>query len=169
MFDTVISSTTLFWSLCWCTSKGPINRGGWFVALFSNLKFLYVVTVRLILSSNMLSVGSVQNIENSWGLAQNWTNSSNWWSDARTTRKSGYTLHYLIKMVDFAMLSSLFVFWSNIHIASLLFSLALPWLLKRWESERVTFFAACRALYKSDGPLGSLFILLTFMTSPEER
>ena len=129
----------IFQSLCWCISKESINTGSWFVALFSNFKFLYVVTVRLRLSSNMLNVASAQNIEKFWGLLRNWTSSSNWWSDARTTRKSGCTLHSLIKMDGFAMLSFLFTFWSNIHIASLLFSLALPWLLNRWASESVTF------------------------------
>ena len=54
----------VFQSLCCCISKGPINTKGWFVALFSNFKFLYVVTVSLILSSNMLNVGSAQNIKN---------------------------------------------------------------------------------------------------------
>ena len=52
----------VFQSLCRCISKGPINTGSWFLALFSNFKFLYVVTVRLTLSSNMLNVGSAQNI-----------------------------------------------------------------------------------------------------------
>ena len=112
----------VFQSLYWCISKGPTNTGVWFVALFSKFKCLYVVTVRLILSSNMLNVGSAQNVQNSWVSVQNWTN-SNWQSEAGITRKSGCTLHSLIKMDDFAMLSSLFAFWSNIRIASLIFSL----------------------------------------------
>ena len=102
-------------SLCSRISKGLMNTGGWFVALFSNFKFLYIIIVRLTLSSNILNVGSAQNLETSWGLMQNWTNSSNWQSDGRTTRESGCTLHSLIKMDHFAMLSSLFPFWSNIH------------------------------------------------------
>ena len=100
----------VFQSLCWCMRRGPMKTGGVFVLLLSNFRFRYVVTVKLMFSSNMLKVGSTPKMQKSFGLVQNRLRSSSCRLVARMTRKSGWTLHFLMKVASLDISSSRFAF-----------------------------------------------------------
>jgi hypothetical protein len=100
----------VFQTLCWCMRRGPMKTGGVFVLLLSNFRFRYVVTVKLMFSSNMLKVGSTPKMQKSFGLVQNRLRSSSCRLVARMTRKSGWTLHFLMKVASLDISSSRFAF-----------------------------------------------------------